>query len=81
MLSLQCGKATSVFVRSKRRDIVAQVSKYGSRGLNLFFPVIYPSNIFTAVRARTSTSRDVFFVFFSGSCSRKQARGAIWYVT
>ena len=41
---------------SKDCDIVAEVSKCGSRGLDLTFPVIYLSNTFTAVRAGTSTS-------------------------
>ena len=40
-------------------------------GWILIFPVLYLSNIFTAVRARTSTSRDFSFFFFSGSCSQE----------
>ena len=74
VLSLQCGKATAVFVPSKDCDIVAEVSKCGSRGLDLIFPVLYLSNHFTAVRAGTSTSR---MLFFSGSCSKKQAYGTM----
>ena len=77
VLSLRCGKATTVFVLSKDCDIVADVPKCGSSGLDFMFCVLYSSNIFTAVRARTRTSRDNFFVFFSGSCSRKQACGTI----
>ena len=41
----------------------------------MIFPVLYLSNIFTAVRARTSTSRGLFFVF-SGSCSQQTST---WY--
>ena len=65
VLSLQCGKATAIFVRPKDCDIVAEVSKCGSRGLDLIFPVPYLSNNFTAIRAGTSTSRGDFFFFFS----------------
>ena len=36
----------------------------------MIFPVLYLSNIFTAVRARTSKSRQFFFVF-TGSCSQE----------
>ena len=73
MLSLQqCGKATTVFVSSKDCDIVAQVSKCGSSGLDLIFPVLYPSNNFTAVRAGASTSR-----FFSSRFVQQNAN--IWY--
>ena len=42
---------------------------------------LYLSNIFTAVRARTSTSRDIFFCFFCVRAAKKQACGTIWYVT
>ena len=69
MLSLQCAKATAAFVRSKDGDIVAQVSKCGSSGLDLIFPVLYSSNNFIAVRVGTSTSRVrivCFFVSFFG---------------
>ena len=45
-------------------------------GWILIFPALYLSNIFTAVRARTSTSRGIFF-FFSGSCS--QETSMLWY--
>ena len=72
VLSLQRVKATAVFVRSKDCDIVAQVSKGGSRGLDLIFPVLYLTNDFTAVPAGTSTSR----LFFPSSCSKKQAYGS-----
>ena len=58
MLSLQCGKETAVFVPSKDRDIVAEIWKCCSRGLDLIFPVLFLSNNFTAVRAGTSTRRD-----------------------
>ena len=65
VLSPQCGKVTAVFVPSKDCDIVAEVSKCGSRGLDLIFPVLCLSNHFTAVRAGTSTSR--VLLVFSGS--------------
>ena len=42
----------------------------------MIFPVLYLGDIFTAVRARsTSTSRGIFSVF-SGSCSQETS---IWY--
>ena len=63
VLSLQCGKATAVFVSSKDCDIVAQNSKCGSSGMDLIFPVLYPGNNFTAVRTGTSTSRVFVFLF------------------
>ena len=34
------------------------------------FPVLYLSNIFTVVRARTSTSHGILVFVFSGSCSQ-----------
>ena len=40
----------------------------------MIFHVLYLSNIFTAVRAPTSTSRGIFF--FSGSCSQETS---MWY--
>ena len=42
--------------------------------------MLWPSNVFAAVRADTSTSCGIFFVF-SGSCSYKQAYGTIIYTT
>jgi len=41
-------------VRSKPRDIVAEAWKCGSRRLDLIFPVLYLSDIFTAVQARST---------------------------
>ena len=38
-------------------------------------PVLYLSNMFTAVRARTSTSRDIFVLFFRVRAAKKQACG------
>ena len=38
-------------------DIVAEVSTCGSSGLDLIFPVLYPSTNFTAGRAGASSSR------------------------
>ena len=76
MLSLQCGKVTTVFMPSKDRDIVAEVSKCGSTTLfDLNFLLLYLSNNITAVRAGTSTSRRD--CVFSGSCGKKQAYGTI----
>ena len=43
VLSLQCGKATAVFVSSRHRDFVAQVEKCGSRSLDSFFLLLWPS--------------------------------------
>ena len=40
VLSLQCGKATAVFVLSKDCDIVAQVSKCSFKGLDVTFPAL-----------------------------------------
>ena len=59
------------FLRSKHRDIVAEVCKCGSRGLDLIFPVLYLTNIFTAVRARMSTSRGIYFCFIGFLQPRK----------
>ena len=61
----------------KHHDIVAQVGKCGSTGFNVMksFPVLYPSNIFAAVRPSTSTSR-VPGIYFSGSCSQETS---VWY--
>ena len=61
MLLTTLWQSYSILVRSKHRDIVYQLRKCGSRGLDLIFPVLYLRNIFTAVRARTSTSRGFFF--------------------
>ena len=55
MLSLQCGKATAVFVSSRDRDFVAEVGKCGSRWLDLFFLVLWPSVFFTAPPSMSST--------------------------
>ena len=43
----QCGKVTAVFVSSKVCDIVAEVSKCGSTGLDLIFPVLYLNSLIT----------------------------------
>ena len=37
VLSLQCGKATAVFVPTANRDTVAEAWKCGSRGLDIIF--------------------------------------------
>ena len=63
---------------SKDRDIVAEVCECGSRWLKLLVLVLWPSYVFTAIRAGTSTSRDIFFVC-SGSRSKKQAYGRVPY--
>ena len=60
VLSIQCGKATAVFVPSKDCDIVAEVSKRGSSWLDLIFPELYVSNNCSAVRAGTSRSRGMY---------------------
>ena len=73
VLQLQCDKATAVFVPSKDCDIVSEVSKCGSRGLDLIFSVLYLNHHFTAVRVRVV----VFFFVFSGSCSKKQVYGSV----
>ena len=73
VLSIQCGKATAVFVPSKDCDIVAEVSKRGSSWLDLIFSVLYLNHHFTAVRVRVV----VFFFVFSGSCSKKQVYGSV----
>ena len=44
LLLQQCAKATAVFVPFKDCDIVAEVSKGGSRGLDLIFPVVVVSH-------------------------------------
>ena len=53
-------------IRDRDCDIVTEVSKCGSRVLDLIFPVLYLSNNFTAVlkQVRTSASRGIFFRFF-----------------
>ena len=66
MLSLQCGKATAVLVPSMDCDIVAQVLKRGSRGLDFDFSRDIFKYHFTAVRAGRRTSRG-HFLFLSGS--------------
>ena len=80
VLSLQqCGKATSVFVPSKDRDIVAQVGKCGSRGLDLIFPVLIQLTFLLLYeQVGTSTSRGFFFIFFFGFVQRE---ASIWYHT
>ena len=42
VLSLQCGKATTVFSSSRDWEFVAEVGKCGSRLLDLFFLVLLP---------------------------------------
>ena len=42
----------------------------------MIFPVLYLSNIFADVRARTRTSRDIFVSVFSGSYSQETST---WY--
>ena len=71
VLSLRCGKSTSVFVPSEDRDIVAEVWKCCSWSLTFLLLVLRPSCFFTDVRAGTSTGRGIFFVL-SGSYSKKQ---------
>ena len=71
--TLRCALSTAT--------IVAEVWKCGSRGLDLVFPVLYLSNIFTAVRTRTSTCRVVFSFFFRVRAAKKQACGTIWHAT
>ena len=76
MLSLQCGKATAVFVSSRDRDFVAEVGKCGSRLLDLFSLVLWPSVLLTAPPSINSTrmheylqrkSRIYDVTFFSSS--------------
>ena len=61
VLSLQCGKATAVFVSSRDRDFVAQVGKCGSKLLDLFFLVLRPSVFFTAPPSMSSTRTYEYF--------------------
>ena len=44
----------------------------------MIFTVLYPSDIFTAVRARTSTSRGFFFCLFRVRAAKKQKK-SMWY--
>ena len=56
VLSLQCGKATAVFVSSRDRDFVAEGGKCGSRLLDLFSLVLlWPSVFLTAPPSMSST--------------------------
>ena len=63
VLSLQCGKATAFFVTSIDCDIVAEVSKCGSSGLDLIFSVLYPSNLLLYEQVREYESCIFYFLF------------------
>ena len=80
VLSLQWGKRQQFLGRSKHRDIIAEVWKRGSRGLDLIVPVLYPSNIFTVVRERMIQVQVVFLSFWVRVARNKQC-GTILYDT
>ena len=52
--------------RPRAPTLSLQVSKCGSSRLHVIFPVLYPSNNFTAARAGASTSRGTFLFCFFG---------------
>ena len=69
MLSLQCGKATAVFVSSRDRDFVAEVGKCGSRLLDSFFLSLWLSVFFTALPSMSSTRTYENFFFNLVRCN------------
>ena len=86
VLSLQCGKATAVFVPSRHRGFVAEFRKFGSRSLDCSFSYCVQQYVYCSSRLSMSSTRtyeyfsqnlcqvQVRWFFFSGSTTLKHSQ-------
>ena len=72
VLSLQCGKATAVFVPSRHRGFVAEFRKFGSRSLDCSFSYCVQQYVYCSSRLSMSNTRT--HEYFSKNLCQVQVR-------